>query len=96
MILIVNLDAMPRHMIQVSNATCASTAVQSRETSSAIVKLGTAFTLMGTANISAHLRIANMASGGTKEAFEDDWIMPNMSRNSTQDRMRQYCEELDF
>lgn len=96
-ILIIDLDAMPKYTIQVSNATCASTPAQSKETSSATVKLSMASILMGTANISAHSWTANMASRGDMEAFKGDWITPNdMSRDIPQTIMRQYFEELSL
>jgi hypothetical protein len=94
-ILIVDLDAMPRYTIQVSAATCASTTAQSTETLSATVELSMASTLTGRVNTSAHSKIVNMVSGGNKEAFKDDWITPNdMSRYTAQNKMRQYYKEI--
>ena len=70
-ILIIDLDAMPRYTIQVSNATCASTTARNKETSGATVVLSMASTLMGTVNTSAHSRTANTVSMGDKEAFKE-------------------------
>jgi hypothetical protein len=96
-ILIIDLDAMPRYTTQVSSATCASTTAQNKETSIATVKLSMASTFMETANTSAHLTTVNMVSRGDVEASEDDWITPNdISRYTPQERMRQYYEELNL
>ena len=92
-VLIVDLDAMPRYTIQISNAICASTTARNNETSGATVMLSMASTLMGTVNISAHSRTVNTASMVNKEDFKDDWITPNdMSRYTAQNKMRQYYE----
>jgi hypothetical protein len=86
---------MPRLTILVSSAICASALSQSKETSSGIVKRGTASTRMVKVSTSAQSRIAHTASMGDTEDFEDDWIMPNdISRDNTQDKMRQYYKEL--
>jgi len=86
---------MPRYTIQASAATCASTTAQSKETLSATVELSMASTLTGRVTTSAHLKTVNTVSGEDKEAFKDDWIMPNdMSRYTAQNKMRQYCKEI--
>jgi hypothetical protein len=88
---------MPKLTILVSNAICASALSQSKETSSGTAKLGTASTRTVKVSTSAQSRIAHTASMGDTEDSEDDWIMPNdISRDNTQDKMRQYYEDLNL
>lgn len=98
MMLTIDLVAMPKLTTQVSDATCATSALQSKETSSGTVKRGTASPLMVTANTSAQSRTASLVWGENVEAFEGvDRIMLNdISRDNTQDKMRQYYKELNL
>jgi hypothetical protein len=89
-----NLDAIPRSTIHLSNAIYATTSVQSKETSNAIVNIGMAFILLDIANTFVRMRAVNMQSMEYLGALKDDWIMPNdISRESTQDKMRQCYKE---
>lgn len=94
--LILNLDAILRPTIHVSNATCAAISAHRNENSTAIVKPCTAFIKLEMFNTFAHMRAANTVLVVYMEVLEGqhDWIMPNdISGESTPDRMRQ-CYKL--
>ena len=86
---------MPGYTIQVLNVSCANTAAQSKETSSATGELSMVPTVTVIANTSARSKTANTVLVGSEEALEDDWITPNdMSRYMVQRKMRQYYKEI--